>query len=320
MFAVCIESSHKRGMGHFYRALIILEYLQKVKERAVLVINRDPVSIQILDEKKILYEIVDYSDVTGNWERDLVCKYQVDVWLLDKFETNVELARHVKNEKVILAAIDDCGEGASLADLHFCALLFQNIRGKNVYSGKEYMILNPQIAQYKRERSALRKILVTLGGSDTYGVTVKVIRILKEKGYHADIIIGPNFQHRKQLRQVINDEFIVYDTVPSLIAKFYEYDLEITGGGVTVFEANASGLPCITIASELHEKDIAEYAQQFGGCIFAGYYKNLRKEAFDLSGLDIMTMSVNGMKSFHLNGMENIYHKIQSYRGEEKHG
>ena len=119
MFAVCIESSHKRGMGHFYRALIILEYLQKVKERAVLVINRDPVSIQILDEKKILYEIVDYSDVTGNWERDLVCKYQVDVWLLDKFETNVELARHVKNEKVILAAIDDCGEGASLADLHF---------------------------------------------------------------------------------------------------------------------------------------------------------------------------------------------------------
>lgn len=320
MFAVCIESSHKRGMGHFYRALNILEYLQKVKEDALLVINWDPVSIQILDEKKILYEIVDYSDVTGNWERDLIWKYRVDVWLLDKFETDAQLAKHVKNENVILAAIDDCGEGARLVDLHFCSMLFQNICGINICTGKEYLILNPQIGQYKRMRSKLHKILVTLGGSDTYGVTVKVVKILKEKGYGADVIIGPNFQHREQLRQEIDEGFAVYDTVPSLIAKFYEYDLAITGGGVTVFEANASGLPSITIASEPHEIEIAEYAQQFGGCVFAGYYKNLREEAFDLDNLDIKTMSVNGMKAFPLNGIENIYHKIQLYRGENRDG
>lgn len=316
MFAICIESSHKRGMGHFFRALVILEYLQKVKESAVFVMNRDPESMKILDEKQILYEVVDYSDVTGNWERDLIRKYRIDVWLLDKFETGIELAEHVKGENVFLAAIDDCGKGVELADVHFCAMLFHDIRGKNIFCGKEYMILNPQIKKYKRERSKLQKILVTLGGSDTYGVTVRVVSIIKEKGYGADIIIGPNFQHREQLGQVVNKNFTVYDTVPTLIAKFYEYDLAITGGGVTGFEANASGLPCIMIASELHEIENARYAAQFGGCVFAGYYKNLKEEAFCLEQLDIRTMSINGMQSFGLNGIENIYNKIQSYRGD----
>lgn len=315
MFAVCIESSHKRGMGHFYRALNILEYFRRVNERAVLLINGDPISIQILDKKKILYEIVDYEDITGNWERNIIKKYQVDVWLLDKFETREELAVHVKDENVILAAIDDCGEGARLADMHFCAMLFRDIRGKHIFRGKEYMILNPQIGKYKRKRTKLQKILVTLGGSDTYGVTVTVVSILKEYGYGADIVIGPNFRHREQLEKVVDEKFTVFDTVPSLVAVFYEYDLLITGGGVTGFEANASGLPCIMIASEPHETDNAKYAAQFGGCVFAGYYKNLNKEVFDLRKMDIRTMSVNGMEAFGLNGMENIWNEIQLYIG-----
>lgn len=315
MLAICIESSHQRGMGHFYRALIVLEYLQKEKESAILLINRDQISIQILNEKKVLYEIVDYADTISNWEKKIIEKYQIDVWLLDKFQTNLELAEHVKDTGVILAAIDDCGLGAELVDLHFCAMLFHNIRGKNIFYGKDYMILNPQLEKYKRKRSKLQKILVTLGGSDTYGVTVKVVGILKENGYSADIITGPNFQHREQLERIIDEKFTVYNTVPSLIAKYYEYDLAITGGGVTGFEANASGLPCIIIASELHEIENARYAAKFGGCIFAGYYKNLKKNIFHFNQLDISSMSINGMQAFQLNGIENIWNKILTYRG-----
>ena len=53
MIIVCIESSHQRGMGHFYRALNILEYFRSVHESALVVINQDKTSIQILDEKEI---------------------------------------------------------------------------------------------------------------------------------------------------------------------------------------------------------------------------------------------------------------------------
>lgn len=317
MIAICIESSHQRGMGHFYRALNMLAYFRDVKEQAVLVINNDEPAIQILNDKQVQYEIIDFADVTSNWEKDIIQKYQVDVWLLDKFETGIELAEHVKSEGVILAAIDDRGAGSELVDLHFCAMLFHDLRGKHIYSGKEYMILNPEIAKYRRQRTELRKILVTLGGSDTYGVTVKVVNILKKKGYSADIVTGPDFQHKDLLNQAIDSRFVVYNTVPSLIAKFYEYDLAITGGGITCFEANASGLPCVIIASELHEIDNGKYLSGFGGARFAGYYRNIDEKELDLEELDIEAMSINGLNTFELYGMQNIYSKIQSYREAE---
>lgn len=314
MFALCIESSHKRGMGHFFRALNILEYLRHEGESAIVCINEDERSLRLLDERNVVYEVVDYGDVSGNWEKRLIHKYHIDVWFLDKFETGRELAAHVKNEGILLAAVDDRGQGAELADLHFCSMLFHGLRGKKIYTGKDYMILNPEIAKYRRQRTALKKILVTLGGSDTYGVTVKIVQILKRKGYGADIIIGPNFRHIEQLRKAIDETFTVYETVPSLIAKFNEYDLAVTGGGVTGFEANASGLPCLIIASELHEIENGRYLAGFGGARFAGYYKNMEESVFDLQEIDIRSMSIHGMDAFQLNGLENIYHEIRRYR------
>lgn len=316
MFAICIESSHQRGMGHFYRALNMLTYFRDVKEQAVLVINNDRAAIQILNEKQVLYEIVDFADVISNWEKNIIRKYQIGVWLLDKFETGTELAEHVKNEGVILAAIDDCGVGAELVDLHFCAMLFHDLRGKHIYSGKEYMILNPEIAKYRRQRTELRKILVTLGGSDTYGVTVKVVKLLKKKGYRADIVTGPDFQHKYLLNQEINSDFVVYETVPSLIAKFYDYDLAITGGGVTCFEANASGLPCIIVANELHEIDNGKYLASFKGAKFAGYHEEITERDIDIDSINIKEMSIAAMQAIPLNGMDNIYKIIRDYRND----
>lgn len=126
-FAVCIESSHQRGMGHFYRALNIVEYLKQAGEESLIIINQDKASLQILDKRKIPYVVADYSDVAGNWEKTVIEKYHIEVWLLDKFQTGCELAEHVKNENIILAAIDDCGDGAQFVDLHFCSMLVDHL-------------------------------------------------------------------------------------------------------------------------------------------------------------------------------------------------
>lgn len=320
MIAICIESSHKRGMGHFYRTLNMLEYLTKVKEQVVVIINQDAVSLRILNKKQVHYEIVDYSDVTSNWEKAIICKYKIELWILDKLQTSLELARHVKEEGIILAAIDDCGEGADLVELHFCSMLFKNIRGKHIYSGIEYLVLNPEIAKYRRQRTEIRKILVSMGGSDTYGVTIKIVRILKRQGYGADIIIGPNFLHKTLLNEEIDSRFVIYNTVPSLIEKFYKYDLAITGGGVTCFEANATGLPCIIIANEMHEIETGRYLAGFGGAVFAGYYKDISDADIRIEGIDIKEMSMAALKAVPLNGMENMYKVMQEYRRKENEG
>ena len=312
MIAICIESSHERGMGHFFRALNMWKFFESVSEKSIIVINRDEVSIAILQQKKIPYITVNYDDVTSNWEAKLIEQYQIDIWLLDRFETGRAVAEHVKQQGILLAAIDDCGNGAELADLHFCGMLFSDLRGKRIFTGEDYLVLNPEIAHYQRQRTEINKILVTLGGSDTYGVTVNAVRLLKQRGYCADIMIGPNFRHETELYHEIDDSFQVYRSVPSLIKMFYDYDMAVTGGGVTCFETSASGLPSIIIANELHEIAIAQYVESFGGAVFAGYYQQLDESVFDLANFPLQSMSQAALTAFSLDGMENIYREFQT--------
>lgn len=311
MFAVCIEASHLRGMGHLFRALNLTAYFRQKNEPFVIFINQDPASLQILEEEKVPYEIVDFSDESSNWEATLIHKYRISVWLNDKFESSRALCTHVKQENILLAVIDDRGEGAELADLHFAGMMFgkrkEEIPGKHVYLGLDYNILNPEIAKYVRKREKLGKIIVTLGGSDTYGVTVKAVKLLKEHGYRADVLTGANFRHERELSEVIDEEDHVFHTVPSLMETFHEYDLAVTGGGVTALEANAAGLPCVIIANELHEIATGKYLAQMGGAVFAGYYKEIKENCFDLSGLSISHMSECALQHVNLQGSENIY-------------
>lgn len=310
-FAICIEASFVRGMGHFYRALVIQEFLEAHHEHSVIVINHDEAAERILKNKKVPFEVVDYSDVHSHWEKVLVEKYHIDILILDKFSTPLAMAEAIVRQNVMLVAIDDCGAGAAMADLHFCSMLFEEPQGKKIFLGKDYLILNPEIAECRRHRTRFDKILVTLGGSDTYGVTVRVVELLKRKGLKADIAIGPIFRYKKELMQAISEDFQVYENVPSLIKLMANYDLAITGGGVTCFETSASGLPSIIIANEKHEVPVGQYIASFGGAKFAGYYKSMDEAVFDIYDMPIREMSRKALRAFQLNGLDNIYKIIQ---------
>lgn len=319
MFAICIESSHVRGMGHLFRALNFITYLQEKKEPYILLINRDECSLAILEKENIPFEIVDFAGLTENWEAKIIEKYQVNVWLNDKFESSFALCRHVKDTGVFLAVIDDRGAGAALADLHFAGMMFraEGIPGKVVHCGLDYNILNPEIKKYRRLRTKAEKLIVTLGGSDTYGVTVSVVKRLAGLGYRADIVLGPNFRHEKELEPMLQDGFRVFHTVPSLVEAFSRYDVAVTGGGVTCLEAGAAGLPCVIIANEPHEVETGKYMESLGCAAFAGYYKQLREDAFFLEKLDIPEMSSRGLENIPLTGCANIYKKIMlAYGGK----
>lgn len=323
MFAICIESSHKRGMGHLFRAINLIGYIQKKEEEAILFLNEDAPSLAVLEEQNIPYRMVDLEDKVSGWEAALIREYGITVWLNDRMDTKRETADHVKKTGIPLFSIDDLGEGAALCDGNFASLVFENqnhIPGKKVYVGVDYLILNPEIAKHQRRRKKLEKILVTLGGSDTYGVTPKVVMWLKEflttqeKSLHnkilVSVLLGPGAKIGKEVEALVENDshFQILKNVSSLISLFGQFDLAITGGGVTGFEANASGLPCVVIANEKHEIQIGKYLQSLGGSLFAGYYQDMDlSKVRELTDKELEKMSALGMEKISLLGAERIY-------------
>ena len=234
----------------------------------------------------------------------------------DRLDTDLYQAQCVKANAIPLATFDDRGQGAALADLHIAALAFdpqEPLGGAVVLRGADYLILNPQVTKFARERQEPSSILVTLGGSDTYGVTIKVVNELKLRGLTATIAIGPGFAHEDALAAAVTAGFIVKRGVPSLIEEFSRHELAITGGGITPFEANASGLPCIVVANEQFEIPVGLALQERGGAVFAGHHE-LMQLPTELAALPLAGMSRAGMSSFGPQGTQRVVVAIQELR------
>lgn len=305
-------------MGHLFRCLNLLEYLKSKNEPYLVLINNHEPSVNLLKEKGIIFIIVDITDRESDWESKLIKEYQVNIWLNDRWETDIQHAINVKKNNILLVTFDDRGSGAELCDLHFAPLHFKKtnqLKGRKVFTGIDYLILNPEIKNHKRLRSSVNNIIVSLGGSDTHGVTIKVVQILKIIGQSAAIHIGPSFEHKERLEQLIDDKLPLVERVPSLIGLFSRYDLAVTGGGITPFEANASGLPCIVIANEPFEIPNGRFLDMKGSSLFACYHRYLNISIFagilKSKRIDVESMSRQGLMSIPTNGVERVYRQIK---------
>ena len=316
MFALCLESSHLRGMGHFYRMLNLSESLGSDGVVCKFYLNDHKPSLQILRELDKPHQVVNLEDFTGNWEASLIREDGITVWVNDRLDTDVRHAQKIRAAGLPLVTFDDRGTGASLANLHIAALAFdakEFLGGDKVLRGNDYLILNPKIINLMRVRKKLSKILVTLGGSDTYDVTVKVMKLLKEMNLQATIVAGPAFKDMNKLNEILTDDFILKRNVPSMIEEFYRHDLAITGGGITPFEANASGLPCLVIANELFEIPIGKKLQMLGGALFIGHHESIHSPLF-AADIPLEQMSRAGIRNIHLQGVRRVINALHEVK------
>lgn len=314
-YGICVESSHEKGMGHLFRMLNLVDFLKSKGDRCAVFINDDKKSKSILKNAKVNFEMVKLNDFDSDWESKLITKYKVDVWINDRLDTNIKHSCLVKKNDILLVTFDDRGSGARKADINIGGLPFNynyTLEGKKILKGLKYLILNKGIDKFKRVRRSVRRIIVILSGSDTHLVTIKVIKILKLLNLKATIAIGPCFRGLRQLRKISGRGYPIINNIgKSLMKELYKYDLAITGAGITPFEANASGLPCIMIANEQHEVKNALFLKKLGSSVFAGHHSNIKEEVF-LSKLNIEKMSKIGLKNITTKAIDRIYRQINS--------
>lgn len=316
MFILCVKSSHAMGMGHLFRMINLYGVLRQSGADALLVLlGEHSPSSEWLERAGIPFEVVAERAVNvSGWEVNIASRYGSNVWVNDRLHTDAIHAACIKALGLRLVTFDDLGDGAKLADIHVAALAGvrgETPQGAKVLVGLEYLILAPEIANYRRPRSVGGRWVINLGGSDTHGVTVKVVKWLGSRQKNATLILGPGFSHEEALAEVIDADIIVKRSVPSLVTEFAEHDLAITGGGLTAFEAAAAGLPTVTVANEAWEVAHCHYLQTLGCSIFAGPQNEMDLRVLDVP-LDITRMSQAALDGVCIDGAVRVCRELMS--------
>lgn len=318
MIIFCIECSHSRGMGHLFRSIYLASLLRMRGSQISFIINDYIVSKQMLRNFGFEFEIADLSNFDSLWELDVISRKKARIWVNDRLDTDGRHGSVISKANIPLITFDDLGGGAMYADLHVAALIInsQHLSGKKILCGFDYLILNPELKKYQRLRDSQNKILVTLGGSDTWGVTSKVVSELSRLNLGGTVILGPGFSHQLNLDKLLTNKFKVLSSVKSLAKEMNNYEIAITGGGITPFEACASGLPCVVIANEEFEVDIGIGLQELGCAVYAGHHTNFSLEILS-NTLPISRMSKTGISKIGLHGISRVANEIEKFLPNE---
>jgi spore coat polysaccharide biosynthesis predicted glycosyltransferase SpsG len=277
---LAIEASHQRGMGHLFRGLRLAKALRTAGNEVLIVCNPDRRSEEIIRKEQFALELTLTSESNAPWENDLLNGFSPRWWIDDRLDTDRYHAELLARAGISHATFDDHGTGAHLARYNFLAMdPAPEHRCANGLYGPDYMILDPGIATYREKKRPVEgklRIAVTLGGSDTYGITPRAVEVVasQEKCCAIEVVIGPNFIHERELTAFLSrgDKRIrVHPFVPDLYELLASTDIVICGGGVTLYEAASLGVPAIIISNEPHEVTVARWfvEQEFG--VYAGF-------------------------------------------------
>ena len=158
---------------------------------------------------------------------------------------------------------------------------WRGFRGQR-YEGPAYAILDPAFARVPRRLSSVvrePRVLVSMGGSDPYGLTLQALRALDnmEEPFHVTIAIGPAFLHEVELRTWLAGARRQYETrrEDSLLDLMVNSDLALVSFGTTVYELAAAGLPAIALSITEDHAQSAEVFAQYGSLRHLGLFSSI---------------------------------------------
>ena len=123
-----------------------------------------------------------------------------------------------------------------------------------------------------------RRILVTIGGSDEYGITSKVARALAlhdKEGLRITFIIGPAYQPEsaEEIRQAMlgrEVNFSIVNECSNMAEELAKADVAVVGDGLTKYEGALAGTPCITLSRPNSDESLNADFAQVGSSVHLG--------------------------------------------------
>jgi spore coat polysaccharide biosynthesis predicted glycosyltransferase SpsG len=277
------KGNHRQGMGDVTGSLTIAEELRKRGYNVSFVINDDKAAIDMVLEAQFSFSVVE-----NEKEEDVWNSYFYDLIVVNQLNTNIDQLSIIRKYCRKLITIDDTGKASrSLADLRINPLYYDD----GALCEPSFIPLHPMYqethAKEKVIHNTVEQALLTMGGSDTYGLTPQIVEALRPYSdtFMIKVIIGPAFQNHKELRQVLSMKesgFEIIHAVPleTMCRLIQEADIGVCAAGNTLFEMACCGTPVLTVCNEPFEEETAYRLEKMGFGLVVPFNKTLQKEAF----------------------------------------
>ncbi len=266
------RGNHKQGMGDVIGSLAIAEEFTRQNNILTFVIDDDPDVSNTISDHGYRVECV----TKETEEFALLESLRPDAIVVNQLNNPVNYLTSLKERTGLLVTIDDTGPGAKVADMRFNPLYHI----PDSYYGPEFVPLRREFIRLNHENKDISKkvknILATLGGSDTYGFTPKVVQALSgiTNDIKVTVVLGAAYRHFTELEEIVNRSnrrFEILENVPNMHELLFSSDIVVCGGGNTLLEAACLGTPAIVVCGERFEEETANTLAENGFGINLGF-------------------------------------------------
>jgi spore coat polysaccharide biosynthesis predicted glycosyltransferase SpsG len=277
-----VDGSATLGMGHVYRSLAIADVLRQSSraEIAFLMAAEGHEGIQTVSRHGYPVRVVGGGrlETTLTHVRDFSPEILVND-LPTLAADYLEALSHVGAATVNLVdTLDDLDRTEQLAQTVIAVMTAERETPEGFYGGPAYAILRSHFADRppKEVRETPRLVLLSFGGSDQQGLTLKAARALAGLAPAIEVVAvaGPAFPWRREFATLVGSlerRVPLIEQIDGHIADLMlEADLVVGSGGMSVYEIAALGTPGVVVAQNTREEARMRAFERHGTIRFLG--------------------------------------------------
>ncbi|MBT4880683.1 MAG: UDP-2,4-diacetamido-2,4,6-trideoxy-beta-L-altropyranose hydrolase [Alphaproteobacteria bacterium] len=259
------DASEQLGAGHVMRCIVLAEALKEKGWECFFVSNKEAHTlISKLKEFKAVDPVELYDSPIFH-----------NLLIVDHYELDKSYEQHFRKHADKILVIDDLANRE-----HDCDILIDQTYGRDatdyngfvpekckILTGSKYSLIKRQISELRpksflsrKNRNSIKKILISMGGTDPQNYTLKALKMVKESGFRGSIDVVLGFSSKYE--EIISDftksmsnsvEIYVNADMPKLLN---QADLAIGASGSSIWERCCLGLPSVLVQTAANQKKI----------------------------------------------------------------
>lgn len=266
MILICTDGSERVGLGHVRRCLALAQALRVEGQEVTFTLRGDLLIAQIIIKAGFTVLSV-HAEHNLRETLALTQTSQVRTVVVDSYLCAPSFYDGLRQAGLRVVAIDDLADRFLPVDMIVNGavvaheLNYQCLSHTQKLLGAKYLLLRSEFAQEPQRviREKVERVLITVGGSDPYHLTQKVMAWVRAvlPSVMLDVVIGPLFKNQKEIELLTtqySDQVLLHYSPENMRGLMLQCDVAVCAGGQTTNELAATGTPTLAISVAPNQK------------------------------------------------------------------